>query len=245
MTKYLVVIEKADADFSVYVPDVPGCVSTGKTIEEAKANIKEALLSHFAEMKEDGEPIPEPQALGENVEIEVAPMSVSDEVRAYTYRHYIEPARQRGQQIVKVRAKEVHDALGLKNRYPLVCGALATQLFEQRYNVRRQQIEGPTQGTTTTFSFEIDPAQPHLVKNSPADSFEAARAFFEQHRDELLKDYEGKSIAIIAGKVVDSDVDRIALAHRVYEKYGYKAIYMPKVERTRRVVQIPTPFLRR
>lgn len=245
MTKYLVVIEKAARNFSAYVPDVPGCVSTGKTVEEAKAHIKEALLSHLAEMKEDGEPILESQALGEYVEVEVAPMSVSDEVREYTYRHYIEPARQRGQQIVKVRAKEVHDALGLKNRYPLVCGALGTQLFEQRYNVRRQQIEGPTQGTTTTFWFEIDPAQSHLDKNSPADSFEAAVAFFEQHREKLLEDYQGKFVAIVDQKVVDSDTDGVALALRVYEKYGYREIYMPKVERTPRVVNIPTPFLHR
>ena len=245
MLKYLVVIEKADSNFSVYVPDVPGCVSTGKTIEEAKANIKEALLSHLAELKEDGVAIPEPQTLSEYVELEVEPMSVSDEVREYVYRHYIEPARQQGQKIIKVRAKDVHDALGLKNRSPLVCEALGTQLFEQRYNIRRQRIEGPTQGATTTFWFEIDPALPSFDKKTLSDSFEPAVAFFEQHREALLQEYEDRFIAIIDDKVVDSDVDRIALAHRVYEKHGYKAIYMPKVERTPRVVRIPTPFLRR
>lgn len=245
MLKYLVVIEKADSNFSVYVPDVPGCVSTGKTVEEAKANIKEALRSHLAELKEDGVAIPEPQTLSEYVELEIEPMSVSDEVREYAYRHYIEPALLQGQRIIKVRAKDVHNALGLIDRFPLVCGALGTKLFEQRYNIRRQRIEGPTHGATTTFWFEIDPALPSFDKKTLSDSFEAAVAFFQQHREELLQKHDGKFIAIIDNQVVDFDVDRIALAHRVYEKHGYKAIYMPKVERTPRVVHIPTPFLRR
>ena len=155
MLKYLVVIEKAKANFSAYVPDVPGCISTGKTIEETKANIKEALLSHLAELREDGESIPEPQTLADYIELEVFPMTVSDEVREYTYQHYVEPARKNGQKVIKVLARDVHNALGLKKRFPLVCGALGTELFEQRYKVRRQRIEGPVHGANTTFWFEI------------------------------------------------------------------------------------------
>ena len=75
------------------------------------------------------------------------------------------------------------------------------------------------------------------------NAFEMAVSFFEQHREELLTDYEGKFIAIIDNSVVDSDVDGVALAMRVYEKHGYKAMYMPKVEREPRTFRLPSPRL--
>ena len=44
--KYAVVIEKAGANFSAYVPDLPGCISTGRTLDEVKRNIGEAIALH-------------------------------------------------------------------------------------------------------------------------------------------------------------------------------------------------------
>jgi predicted RNase H-like HicB family nuclease len=61
--KYAVVIEKADTNFSAYVPDLPGCVATGKSMEEIQAQIKEAIEFHLEGMQEDGEVIPEPSSL--------------------------------------------------------------------------------------------------------------------------------------------------------------------------------------
>ena len=58
--KYAVVIERADSNYSAYVPDLPGCVATGSTIEEAEAEIREAIKFHIEGMKEDGLPIPAP-----------------------------------------------------------------------------------------------------------------------------------------------------------------------------------------
>jgi predicted RNase H-like HicB family nuclease len=58
--KYLVVIERANDNFSAYLPDIPGCVATGKTKEEARQNILEALALHLEGLKEDGLPIPVP-----------------------------------------------------------------------------------------------------------------------------------------------------------------------------------------
>jgi predicted RNase H-like HicB family nuclease len=58
--RYAVVIEKARKNYSVYVPDVPGCVSVGDTVQEALVNIREALSQHFDGMREDGDPIPDP-----------------------------------------------------------------------------------------------------------------------------------------------------------------------------------------
>lgn len=61
MNRYLVVIEKANDNYSAYIPDVPGCAATGRTAEEAKANIAEALKMHLEGLAEDGLPVPEPK----------------------------------------------------------------------------------------------------------------------------------------------------------------------------------------
>ena len=81
------------------------------------------------------------------------------------------------------------------------------------------------------------------TEKEEARSFEEAVAFFEQHRDEFLKDYEGKFIALIGYQVVDCDEDWGILARRVYQRYGYREIFMPKVERVPTVVHIPTPLV--
>jgi predicted RNase H-like HicB family nuclease len=67
--KYAVVIEWADGNYSAYVPDVPGCVATGKTVAEAQRNITEALAFHFEGLRRHGEPIPEPTTVTSTVEV--------------------------------------------------------------------------------------------------------------------------------------------------------------------------------
>ena len=62
--KYPVIIERGEHNLSAYVPDLPGCVSTGATLEEAQRNIQEAIELHLAGMREDGLPIPPPSAVG-------------------------------------------------------------------------------------------------------------------------------------------------------------------------------------
>jgi predicted RNase H-like HicB family nuclease len=60
---YIVVIERADDDsFSVYVPDLPGCISCGDTPDEALEMIAEAIRGHIEVLKEHGEPIPPPRS---------------------------------------------------------------------------------------------------------------------------------------------------------------------------------------
>lgn len=66
--RYAVVIEKAKDNYAAYVPDVPGCVSTGKTLKDVEANIREALQFHIEGLREDGLPVPEPSAVCEYVE---------------------------------------------------------------------------------------------------------------------------------------------------------------------------------
>ena len=63
MKKYAVVIEKVpDSNFCAYVPDLPGCISTGETREQIERNIQEAIEFHLESMRRDGGPIPEPMA---------------------------------------------------------------------------------------------------------------------------------------------------------------------------------------
>jgi len=66
--RYAIVIEKAEHNYAAYVPDLPGCVSTGKTIEDLEHNIQEAIEGHLQVMKEVGEPIPEPSTAVSYVE---------------------------------------------------------------------------------------------------------------------------------------------------------------------------------
>ena len=70
--RYAIVIEKADENYSAYVPDLPGCVSTGRTVEEVKQNIAEAIEFHIQGLLEDGDPIPPPTTLSDYVETKVA-----------------------------------------------------------------------------------------------------------------------------------------------------------------------------
>ena len=70
--RYAVVIERAENNYSAYVPDLPGCVSTGATADEALASIREAVQFHLDGLREDGQPIPPPAAVSTYVEAEAA-----------------------------------------------------------------------------------------------------------------------------------------------------------------------------
>lgn len=66
--RYAVVIEKAEGNYSAYVPDLPGCVATGSTIAETEEQIREAIAFHLEGLREDGVPIPEPTSKVEYIE---------------------------------------------------------------------------------------------------------------------------------------------------------------------------------
>jgi predicted RNase H-like HicB family nuclease len=69
-TKYAVIYEKTGTGYSAYVPDLPGCITTGPTREEAERLIREAIEFHLAGMREDGEPIPEPTTVAVMLPVE-------------------------------------------------------------------------------------------------------------------------------------------------------------------------------
>lgn len=69
--RYAVVIEKAEGNFSAYVPDLPGCVATGATVEEVESEIRDAIVFHLEGMREDGLPVPPGDSTVEYVEVTV------------------------------------------------------------------------------------------------------------------------------------------------------------------------------
>lgn len=67
--RYAIVIEKGEANYGAYVPDLPGCVATGDTVEETAREIREAIEFHLDGLRADGLPIPEPTSRVVYVEI--------------------------------------------------------------------------------------------------------------------------------------------------------------------------------
>ena len=66
--RYAMIIESGERNYSAYLPDLPGCIATGKTIDEVEQNMREAVELHLSGMREDGLPIPKPTSLIEHVE---------------------------------------------------------------------------------------------------------------------------------------------------------------------------------
>ncbi len=67
--RYAIVVEKTKNNYSAYVPDLPGCVATGQTVEEAENEIREAIEFHIEGLREDGLAVPQPASIVEYIEI--------------------------------------------------------------------------------------------------------------------------------------------------------------------------------
>ncbi|HZH29796.1 MAG TPA: type II toxin-antitoxin system HicB family antitoxin [Pyrinomonadaceae bacterium] len=66
--RYAMIIERGERNYSAYLPDLPGCIATGKSVEEVKRRMRAAVELHLRGMREDGLPIPEPSSMAEYVE---------------------------------------------------------------------------------------------------------------------------------------------------------------------------------
>lgn len=66
--RYAIVIEKADGNYSAYVPDLPGCVATGATVAEVEAEIRDAIRFHVEGLRADGVSVPAPTSMAEYVD---------------------------------------------------------------------------------------------------------------------------------------------------------------------------------
>jgi predicted RNase H-like HicB family nuclease len=68
MKRYAVVIEKTDGNYSAYVPDLPGCVATGGSVEAIEDEIRAAIRLHIEGLEADGLAVPEPTSIAEYIE---------------------------------------------------------------------------------------------------------------------------------------------------------------------------------
>ncbi|HEY2820771.1 MAG TPA: type II toxin-antitoxin system HicB family antitoxin [Candidatus Acidoferrum sp.] len=69
MKKYLIVVEQTQTGYSAYSPDLPGCISTGRTREDVEKNMQEAIALHLDGMREEGQALPEPHTYSAYVEL--------------------------------------------------------------------------------------------------------------------------------------------------------------------------------
>lgn len=69
MARFVVIVERAGSNLSAYLPDVPGCVATGATRDEALENIRIAVEMHIEGLREDGQLIHEPSTMAAYVEV--------------------------------------------------------------------------------------------------------------------------------------------------------------------------------
>lgn len=70
--RYAVIFEQAESNWAAYVPDLPGCITTGKTMEDAERNIREAIEGHLKTLREFGDPVPRPTSVAREIEIQPA-----------------------------------------------------------------------------------------------------------------------------------------------------------------------------
>jgi predicted RNase H-like HicB family nuclease len=70
--RFAVIFEQAEHNWAAYVPDLPGCITTGSTLEETECNIREAIEGHLQTLSEYGDPIPRPTTVEREIEIQSA-----------------------------------------------------------------------------------------------------------------------------------------------------------------------------
>ncbi len=69
---YAVIYARTGTGYSAHVPDLPGCIATGRTLEQTKQRMAEAVTLHIQGMEEDGDPIPVPTTVVDNLEVNAA-----------------------------------------------------------------------------------------------------------------------------------------------------------------------------
>lgn len=82
-------------------------------------------------------------------------MILADQIRHFVFEKYISPARERGQNVIRLTAGDIHADMGLQNRFPAVCGALDAEKFAEQYHVIITSRHGPKFGSSTEWEIEI------------------------------------------------------------------------------------------
>lgn len=101
--------------------------------------------------------------------------SDSDAVRRHAYEKYVAHAHRRNEKTVSINVGEVHRALQLNNRVPLVCAALSSKKFLTEHNLRIVSKTGPPSGQSTTVTFTYEMRNPKTQKQSRDEAWQALR----------------------------------------------------------------------
>jgi hypothetical protein len=99
----------------------------------------------------------------------------SDAVRRHAYQKYISAARRRREKTVAINAGEVHRALALNNRVPLVCAALGSKKFLTEHGLRILSKTGPPSGQSTTVTFTYEIVKPESQKPTADEAWQSLR----------------------------------------------------------------------
>jgi hypothetical protein len=132
--------------------------------------------------------------------------SLTDQIRDYARRQYIEAARRRRETVIQIVAGDVHKALGLSNRVPVVCNALSSKSFLEANKIVLERREGPPSGLSTTVRFTYrflgkngdapGPPSPFLgLRGAAKQVFQAlggGEAFIRRERDQFDKPARGR-----------------------------------------------------
>jgi hypothetical protein len=102
-------------------------------------------------------------------------MNLSAQISVHVLRHYIEPARRRGLSTVEVRAGDVHQELGLKNRVASVCTTLESQKFQRENHLSLLRAKGPNSGRSTTVTFAYQLLDPATLAEKPKPSIKSGQ----------------------------------------------------------------------
>src|ERR1700688_5069604 len=103
------------------------------------------------------------------------PISGSDLVRQHASSEYISKARRRGDKIFSINVGEVHRALALNNRVPLVCAALGSKKFLTQHGLRILSKTGPPSGQSTTVTFTYEIVKDESQKPTPDQAWQSLR----------------------------------------------------------------------
>ena len=101
--------------------------------------------------------------------------SDSDTVRRHAYEKYVAQARRRNEKTVSINVGEVHRALRLNNRVPLVCAALSSKKFLTEHSLRIVSKTGPPSGQSTTVTFSYELLKPKTQQQSAEEAWQSLR----------------------------------------------------------------------
>lgn len=121
------------------------------------------------------------------------------------------------------------EQVGIIGSYPVFAlpGVIMPTIIEDKFIKKTEELETE-----------------ELVIPKDIDILSAAKKYYTEHKETLLKKYKGKYIAILNNKIIGSDKAFSKLAQRVYRKYGYQTVYMPFVEKKEKIVRIPSPKIK-